>query len=376
MSGTSFTIMAKPVGSLCNMACSYCYYLHADNNSCRALMDDETLETFIRNYIEASPDDAVSFTWHGGEPALAGMAFYRKAIRLQKQYTPQGRTIWNNLQTNGQLLDDAWCRFLKDNHFDVGISIDGTRFVHDTYRKDTAGNGTYDRVRETVLRLKKYGIKADLLCTVTAETAASALAVYKALRFLDTGWMQFIPIVRRIDGKVTEDSVTPEAYGRFLKTVFREWSRNDLGKVNVQLFAETALGLAGKGPNVCFLAETCGNVPVVESDGSVYSYDHFVDQPHRLGHVKDLALLVHSEEQTAFGQRKKTTLSGKCRECPYLSLCGGGCPKDRFLPENDEEIYYLCEGMRMYFDAAVPVLTKAMELSRKQYTPAQIMKQL
>ncbi len=367
----SFTVMVKPVGSLCNMACGYCYYLNCDNNHCHSLMRYDTLETFIKSYVNACPDDEITFTWHGGEPTLTGIEFYRKAIELQKRYVPKGKTVWNNLQTNGLLLDDAWCRFLKEHRFSVGISIDGTRFVHDIYRLDHAGIGTYDRVKEAVLRLKKHGILPDLLCTVTPETAENAKAVYQALRSLDTGWMQFIPIVRYEQNQMTSDSVTSKAYGKFLKTVYKEWVKHDLGKVNVQIFAETAAGLAGKGPNVCWMKETCGNVLVVEEDGSVYSCDHYVDRYHRLGEVKDIETLVYSDTQKIFGERKRETLYDTCMACSYLSLCGGGCPKDR-----NSGIYELCEGMRMYFETAVPTLKKAMELSSKKYTPAKIMKML
>ena len=377
---TAFTIMAKPVGSLCNMRCSYCYYLAADNGDAPMHMDDEVLETYIRSYMEEAEGDVISFTWHGGEPTLAGLDFYRKAVELQKKYLPSGREVWNNIQTNALLLDEEWCRFLKENRFDIGVSIDGTRFLHDLYRKDAAGNKTYEKIAKNLAALKKYGVRADLLCTVTSDTAKSPKAVYQTLRALDTGWIQFIPIVRRIGGEVTEDSVTPEGYGKFLKGVFREWAAHDMGKVNVQLFSETALVLAGGKPNVCWLAETCGNVLVVERDGGIYSCDHFVDRHHLVGnimtdHFKDV---LESETQKQFGRRKKDALTSQCRACPYLNICGGCCPKDRFALSNEGEPgqYYLCPGLLQYFDYAVPLLKKAMELSAKGYSSSAIMKQL
>ncbi len=377
-----FVTMAKPVGSLCNMSCSYCYYLKADSSQDPSVyrMKDTVLETYIRTYLEHCDQSTVSFTWHGGEPTLAGLDFFEKAVSLQKKYLPQGKSCWNSLQTNGILIDEKWCAFLKKNRFDVGVSIDGTRYIHDLHRNDNAGDDTYRKAENAVKLLKRHGIEPDLLCTVTSDTAENARAVYTALRKLDTGWIQFIPIVRRdLNGNVTEDSVKPEQYGRFLKEIFREWITHDLGKLNVQIFAETSLELAGKPSNVCWFAETCGNVLVVEKDGSVYSCDHFVNRDHRLGNLneEDICALADSERQRAFGNAKKDTLSKQCRECEWLSLCHGCCPKDRFLINEDgEKQYYLCEGLRMYFAYAVPLLKKAMELSRQGKTQAYIMSAL
>lgn len=375
---SDFVVMAKPVGSLCNMQCDYCYYLNADNGSAPPHMSDEILETYIRSYMNAVSGKVISFTWHGGEPTLAGLDFFKKAVSLQKKYLPAGKECWNNLQTNGLYLDDAWCRFLKENRFDVGVSIDGTRFIHDMYRHDTGGKPTYQRVADTVMRLKKHGIMPDLLCTVTSDTAANGKAVYEALRRFNTGWIQFIPIVRRVNGSVTEDSVTPQLYGRFLKDVFRAWASHDMGKTNVQLFAETALVLAGGTPDVCWLAETCGTVLIVERDGNVYSCDHFVDRHHLIGRIPedDLGALAASEVQRSFGNAKKDTLVRQCRECPYLKFCGGGCLKDRFGSADDGEqgLYYLCDGLRQYYDYAVPLLKQSMELSSQSYSSAEIMR--
>ncbi len=377
---TAFTIMAKPVGSLCNMRCSYCYYLEADNGSAPMHMDDDILEKYIRSYMEEADGDVISFTWHGGEPTLAGLDFYRKAVSLQQKYLPAGKECWNNLQTNALNLTPEWCEFLKQNRFDIGVSIDGTRFLHDMYRQDAAGNNTYERIVKNIAMLKKYGIRADLLCTVTSDTARSPKAVYQTLRALDTGWIQFIPIVRRSGGKVTEDSVTPEGYGKFLKGAFREWASHDMGKVNVQLFSETALVLAGSKPNVCWLAETCGNVLVVERDGGIYSCDHFVDRHHLVGNIMTDTFqgILAGEAQKTFGQRKKDALTAQCRECPYLKICGGGCPKDRFALSRDGEAgqYYLCEGLLQYFGYAVPLFQKAMKLSASGASSTAIMKQL
>ncbi len=276
--------MAKPVGSYCNMSCTYCYYLHADNmqDFSTLRMSDEVLETMIRSYLSSLACHAGSITWHGGEPTLAGLDFFAKALEIEKKYLPSGRYCWNAIQTNGLLINDDWCDFLKKNRFDVGLSIDGTKFVHNSYRSDAGGNDTYDQVLKAAERMKKHGILPDLMCTVTSETAQNAKSVYQTLRSMHTGWIQFIPIVRRDQtGNVTADSVTPQLYGKFLKTVFKEWFFHDLGKLNVQLFAETSLALSNQNANVCWLKEKCGDVIVVEKDGSVYSCDHFVDQAHK-----------------------------------------------------------------------------------------------
>lgn len=373
-----FVVMAKPVGSHCNLNCAYCYYLGTDaliGNAPAPRMDDAALEAFIRRYIQDSPGPVVQFTWHGGEPTLAGLDFYQKAVALQKKYLPGGWECWNNLQTNGVLLDDGWCAFLAREHFDVGLSLDGTAALHDRYRRDVAGQGTYDRVFAAAQRLKAHGVKADLLCTVTADAAREPIGVYSALRELDTGWMQFIPIVRwGENGSPTADSVSPEGYGDFLCAVFDLWSRKDVGRTGVQFFTECALVKAGGQASLCWMAPVCGRVPVVERDGGVYSCDHAVDPAHRLGNVSTHSLLslVDSPAQSAFGTRKRETLTKQCLECPYLAMCNGGCPRDRFgLSDAGEEgQYYLCAGLRRFFryaDSRLEILARGL---RSRQTPA------
>ena len=376
-----FSVMVKPVGSACNMRCTYCYYLRKDAISThpeRHRMPEELLETFISQYIAASPGPVVSFVWHGGEPTLAGLDFYRRALELEKKYLPAGWQAWNNLQTNGLLLDDAWCDFLAENRFDVGLSIDGAAFVHDTYRVDPGGEGTFARVRESARRLMKRGIRPDLLCTVTSTSAQDPEAVYQGLRELDTGWMQFIPIRRRDGtGNITADSVTPEEYGDFLCRVFDQWILRDMEKTQVQLFAETASVLSGGQASLCWMAPTCGQVPVVEQDGNVYACDHFVTPENRLGNLEtdDLGALVALPEQQRFGQRKRDALPGKCRACQWLNLCNGACPKDRCSVTEDGEpgLYDLCAGLEMYFSHAVPRLRRVSQLRRQGQSPAAIM---
>lgn len=372
-------VIAKPVGSRCNMNCAYCYYLEKGQYSTskkQTRMSFALLEKLIKQTIEANEGPVVSFVWHGGEPTLAGLDFYKQVVALEKKYLPKGWQVWNNLQTNGLIINDEWCRFLRENRFDVGLSIDGDKLTHDKNRRDKGGNPTYDRIYKAAQKLKSYGIMPDLLCTLNAETVKTPIEVYRALRQLDTGWVQFIPVVvRDEDGNIDDISVTPEGYGDFLCAVFDEWIHNDLGRLDVQLFAETAKVWAGGKVGVCHMAETCGQVLVCEEDGSIYACDHFVDNEHRLGNLmaNNMAKLAHSDGQISFGNAKKDTLTDECKACPYLKACNGGCPKDRF-GENGQ--YYLCKGLKKYFAHADDMLHKVMELSRKGMKPDEIMKNI
>ena len=379
-----FVVMAKPVGSRCNMHCRYCYYLDKGQYSSHARqsrMSFDLLERLIRQTIESNPGPVVSFTWHGGEPTLAGLDFYRRALELERKYLPKGWRAWNNLQTNGLMLNAAWCRFLHEHGFDVGLSIDGSQSVHDQNRRDLGGQGTWSRVSQGIARLKDAGIRPDLLCTVNAASEQAPLEVYQALRDTGSGWIQFIPIVvRRPDGTLAPESVTPEGYGRFLCAVFDAWLYHDLGVLDVQLFAETARIWAGGQASLCWMAPTCGRVLIVEEDGSVYSCDHFVDPEHRLGNLASARLetMADSPAQLDFGRRKQSTLTAQCRACPWLRCCGGGCPKDRFARSDDGEEgqYYLCQGLRMFFEHAHGPMTQVMQWSREGLTPRQIMQRL
>ena len=385
-SAQPFVVMAKPVGSLCNLACSYCYYSYASDSE-RAVkqyrMTDRILERFIRQYIEASPGPVVSFIWHGGEPALAGLEFYRRAVELQKHYLPEGWKCWNNLQTNGTLLDDEWCAFLAEEHFDVGLSIDGVQELHDKYRKNHKGTGSYERAATAVRRLQSYGIQPDLLCTVTSDTAKRPLDVYKALRALNTGWIQFIPIVRRefrtptAHGDVTPDSVSGRMYGEFLCAVFDEWVLHDLGRLDVQLFAETMRVWAGGNAGLCLMAPVCGRALIVERDGDVYSCDHYVVPEYRIGDIETATLgdLADSPAQHRFGEDKRSGLPAQCRTCPWLTVCNGGCPKDRFVRSEDGEpgLNHLCEGLRRFFSYVQPAVNLVNALAKRGQTPEAIM---
>ena len=367
---TPLAVMAKPVGSRCNMRCAYCYYLDKGKYS------ENKKQT--RQTVAASPGPVVSFTWHGGEPTLAGLDFYRKALELEKKYLPKGWEAWNNLQTNGLLLNEGWCRFLKENRFDVGLSIDGSMEVHDLNRRLPNGAGTFERVSASIRRLRETGVEPDLLCTVNGVSQGKPLEVYRALR--DTGciWVQFIPVViRDARGGAAPGSVTPEGYGRFLTAVFDEWVRHDLGVLDVQLFAEMARIMAGGQASLCWMSPTCGHVLIAEEDGAVYSCDHFVDPEHRLGtlHEGSLARMAGGEFQRAFGLGKRETLTEECRACPYLRFCNGGCPKDRFgrSAEGQPGQYWLCPGLKAFFAHAQPVLERVMAMSAQGKTSPEIM---
>ena len=381
---TPLAVMAKPVGSRCNMRCAYCYYLEKgkySENKKQTRMSFALLERLIRQTIAASPGPVVSFTWHGGEPTLAGMDFYKKALELEHKYLPRGWQVWNNLQTNGLLLSESWCRFLKENGFDVGLSIDGPAAVHDENRRLADGTGTFERVRTAIRRLREAGLEPDLLCTVNAVSETQPLGVYRALRETGCGWVQFIPVVIRGGaGGAAERSVSPEGYGRFLTAVFDEWVRHDLGKLDVQLFAETARIMAGGEASLCWMSPVCGHVLIAEEDGAVYSCDHFVDDEHRLGSLRggSLARMADGDFQRAFGLAKRDSLTGECRACPYLRFCNGGCPKDRFGVSADGQPgqYWLCPGLKAFFAHAEPVLEKVMAMSAAGKKPAEIMASL
>ena len=380
----AFTVMAKPAGSLCNLRCTYCYYLETDNgtkNSQQSVMTYEALEQYIKNYIESSPGPVIQFCWHGGEPALAGIGFYTRAVELQKKHLPAGWECWNNLQTNGTLLDDEWCEFLKANSFDVGISIDGYKALHDTFRKDAGGQPTFDKVSAAIKRLQAHGIQPDLLCTVTEAVVQNPLEVYNTLRAFGTRWIQFIPIVVQDEnGGVTPDSVNGKTYGDFLCKIFNQWAYNDLGKVDIQMFAEAAIVSAGGDANLCWLAPECGRVLIVEMDGHVYSCDHFVASEYKIGNIADTSLseLVDLPVQKAFGKGKRDNLPSNCLECPWLKLCNGGCPKDRFILSRDNQynLNYLCDGLSAFFSHAHKTLKKLMELKTLGLTPTNIMAEL
>lgn len=390
-----FHVMTKPIGSRCNLDCSYCFYLekeklYTDAGGMR--MKPEVLETYVRDYIAAQPGPMVSFAWQGGEPTLLGVDFFRTAVALQAKYA-QGKTIENAFQTNGVLLDDEWGEFLATNRFLVGISIDGPAHLHDAYRIDKGGQPTFDRVMAGLGVLKKHKIEFNTLTTVHRKNSRHALEVYQFLRKIGSGYLQFIPIVERnaastdnglwlapppdhedaiaLDTQVTEWSVRPSEYGQFLVTIFDEWIQHDVGKVFVQQFDAALANWSGQPAGVCIFSENCGRALAVEHNGDLYSCDHYVYPRYKLGNLMNttLASLVDSPEQQAFGLAKSATLPRYCRECPVRFACHGECPKHRFLktPAGEPGLNYLCAGYKEFFthiDAPMKTMAALLNMRR------------
>jgi len=370
-SAEPFVVMSKPIGPICNLDCGYCYYLgktalFPPGEHFR--MSPQVLESYISSFIAASPGPLVHFGWHGGEPTLAGIEFYRRVVELQDRYLPAGWRCLNNIQTNGTLLDARWCSFLAENHFAVGLSIDGPASLHNASRPDRRGRPTHDRAMRGLGLLRAAGIEPDVLCTLNALTAAHPTEVYRFFVDQKVQWLQFLPVVEKAPGGVSERSVTPEALGEFLCTIFDEWVRHDIEHIGVQNFLECLLVVTGKPANLCVMSRTCGRVLAMEHDGSVYSCDHYVDPAHRLGEVTSdgLAAFVDSPAQIAFGETKHDSLPACCRECPVGFLCHGGCPKDRFTitAAGEAGLNYLCAGYRRFYGHVLPYLRRMATLAR------------
>lgn len=378
-----FSIMTKPIGPRCNIDCKYCYYLEKEKlypDEKKFRMSDEVLERYIRETIEAAQMAAmpeVSFAWQGGEPTLLGLDYFCKIVSLQHKYAPQGLPIYNALQTNGMLLDDSWGLFLAEHGFLTGLSIDGPKAVHDRYRVDRAGRPTFDAVMRGLDVLQRNGVAHNALTTVHRANGTKGKAIYRFLKGLGLEHIQFIPIVERKGQNglaaapqietssphgVTDWSVAPRAYGKFLNDVFDLWYKTDVGQIFVQFF-DVQLGLwAGRPAGLCVFAETCGNALALEHDGSLYACDHYVYPEYKLGSIAETPLreMLWSPGQQAFGQAKKTTLTAQCNACAFRFACNGGCPKQRFATAKDGEAghNYFCESYMMFFKHAGARLQK------------------
>ncbi len=377
----AFQVVAKPRGAVCNLSCAYCYYLPKERlyPGSSSRMSDQLLESFVRQTVEAHRAPEVTFTWQGGEPTLMGLDFFRRAVRLQRTHRRPGTTIHNALQTNATLLTDEWCRFLRENGFLVGVSLDGPRSCHDPYRVDRGGAPTFDRVMRGVELLREHGVEFNVLACVHAANAARGPEVYRFLRDeVRAPMVQLIPVVERDDaGGVTERSVTGKQYGDFLVAVFDEWVRRDVGRFFVQLF-DVALGVwLGQPSTLCVFAETCGDALALEHTGDLYSCDHFVEPRHRLGSIArtPLAELVGSPAQRRFGLDKRDRLPRYCRQCEVRFACNGGCPKDRFLltPDGETGLNSLCEGLKAFFTHVDRPMRVMADLLRQRRSPAEVM---
>jgi len=369
--------MTKPIGPRCNINCEYCYYLEKEKmfpDEKKFRMSDDVLDSYIRQMIETSAEAGraeVNFAWQGGEPTMLGVDYFRRIVALQKKYAPERVRVTNALQTNGTLLDDNWGEFLRDNDFLVGISLDGPRNVHDRYRVDRAGRPTFDAVMRGLGILQHHQVEYNVLTAVHRANSGKGKEVYRFLKGLGIGFIQFIPVVERSDGiglagapqvnmdaesRVTPWSVSPRAYGKFLCDVFDAWFRRDIGKVFVQFF-DVQLGLWLGGPSsLCIFAETCGNALALEHDGSLYSCDHYVYPEYCLGSVTQTPLreMLWSAQQEEFGREKLGGLTAQCQACSFRFACNGGCPKHRFARSRDGDPghNYLCESYTSFFNHA------------------------
>lgn len=391
-------VMLKPAGAHCNLACKYCYYLEKNKlypTAQRHLMSDEMLEQFTREYIEAQTMNQVLFTWHGGEPLLRSIDFYRKALSLQQKYAG-GRRIDNVIQTNGTLLTDEWCEFFAQNHWLVGISIDGPQPDHDHYRLTAAGKPSWQKVMQGIKLLKKHGVEWNAMAVVNAYNANHPLEFYRFFKENGCQFLQFTPIVERLtrheDGRtlasladkdeisLSEASVAPEQWGYFLSAIFDEWVRKDVGKIFVEIFDCTLANWMGGSPGICAYSKECGHAGVMEHNGDVYSCDHFVFPEYKLGNIRDHSLIdmLYGEQQQEFSRLKHSSLPRQCKECDMEFACHGECPKNRFMKDKygDSGLNYLCPGYYHYYQHVAPYMDYMKQELMSQRPPSNIMKVL
>ncbi len=394
---SAFQIMLKPVGPICNLDCTYCYYLEKTKlypEKGKFRLEEDLLEIFIKDYIESQDLPVVTFVWQGGEPAMLGIDYFRKAVELQKKYAGKKR-IDNCLQTNATLFDDEFCKFLNENNFLVGVSIDGPRELHDHYRVDKQGNPTWNKVMAGIELLKKHRVEFNTLSTVSKLNSQYPLEVYRFLKDIGSTFMQFLPIVERIaknvdnselglvhqhyegEAQLTEWSISPGQYGEFLKNIFDEWVRYDVGRYYVQLFDVTLANWFGADPGLCVFSEKCGTGAVMEHNGDVYSCDHYVYEDHYLGNISKISLsnMMALPKQSIFGQDKRGKLPASCYACEYLFACHGGCPKNRFLETSQGEkgLNYLCKGYKMFFEHSKPYMKYMVNELKAEKPPANVM---
>ncbi len=396
----SFSVMVKTAGPVCNLDCDYCYYLEKDAlypgkkfNLSSFRMNEEVLEKFIRDFITSQPQQTIEFVWHGGEPTLLGIEYFRKAITLQKKYAEE-KEILNSFQTNGTLITDEWAEFLAENHFLCGLSIDGPKKFHDNHRRFPNGQGSWEKVVECARLFRKHGVEFNTMSVVNASNSKEPATVYEFLKSIGSRFMQFTPIAERIaldpanplsivDNRynkataVMEENVSATDWGNFLCRIFDIWVKNDVGTYFVNYFDNTLAAYAGQHPSLCSMAPYCGCSLAVEHNGDVYTCDHFVFEDYKLGNIfeKNIAEMAKSDQQLFFEQRKQDTLSRQCRNCPFIKACGGDCPKNRFVKNEDgESVSCLCEGFRMFFNHTRKHFEFMANELRHQRPPANVMK--
>ncbi len=388
----SFMTMLKPAGSSCNMDCTYCYYLDKaiQYGGKNAVMDDDLLEIYVRQYIEANEVDTVQFNWHGGEPLLLGKEFYRKALSLQKKYA-DGKRIENTIQTNGTLVDKEWCELFVSGHFLVGISLDGPQDIHDAFRKSRSGNPSFSKVMEAISMFRSAGVEFNTLSVVSSLCEKRGGEIYRFFRDkVKSRYMQFLPAVEHVVDRPdfhrpvivspeTEGaypapwSVSSAGYGKFLCDVFDEWVIRDVGHTYVQMFDATLAQWCGVQPGVCSMCETCGDALVVERNGDVYSCDHFVYPEYLLGNIRENTLeeIYASRRRLEFGLAKRNTLPSECLKCRFYFACRGECPKHRFATgEDGGRKNVLCDGLYAYFNHVEPYMDYMKALLLRKQSPS------
>lgn len=387
-------VLAKPVGASCNLRCKYCYYLeksHLYRNAPARVMSDELLERFVQEYIQAQTMSQVLFTWHGGEPLMRPLSFYRKAVALQERYA-FGRQIDNTIQTNGTLLTDEWCEFFKEHNWLVGISIDGPQEFHDEYRRTASDKPSWQKVMRGIRLLRKHGVEWNAMAVVNDFNAGYPLEFYHFFKEMGAKYIQFAPVVERMaahsDGRhlatlvdqecpVADFSVSPAQWGDFLCAIFDEWVRHDVGQTYVEIFDCTLANWVGERPGICVYAKECGHAGVMEFNGDVYSCDHFVFPEYKLGNIRDRTLveMLYGEQQRQFSCIKHATLPKQCKECEWEFACHGECPKNRFVNDRygNPGLNYLCSGYRHFYEHVAPYMDFMKKEFMNQRPPANVM---
>lgn len=379
----AFSVMLKPAGPSCNLACTYCYYLKTKSifpEEKNFRMSEELLENFTRQFIETNPSPVVTFTWQGGEPTLMGLDFYKNAIAFQKIYA-RGKKIENSFQTNGTRLNDDWCKFFIDNNILVGISIDGEEHNHDHFRKTNTGGPSFRSTMKGIELLHKHKVQFNTLSCVNSYNAQFASETYKFLKRVGSGFIQFLPVAERdSNGKATEWSVGSKEFGKFLITIFDEWVRHDVSSYYVQIFDATLANYIGELPGLCVFSETCGDALAMEHNGDLFSCDHFVFPEYLLGNIiaEPMADLARSQRQFDFGIQKRNSLPQYCLKCDVRYACHGECPKHRFAltPDGKPGLNYLCEGYRDFFHHVEPYMDYMAKELRNKRPPANVMQWL
>jgi uncharacterized protein len=371
-----FQVFVKPTGSICNLGCHYCYYLKKEDlypGGESFCMPDIILEEYIVQHIEASTDPVIRFSWHGGEPTILGLDYFRRIVALQSKHQPPDQRIANGMQTNGTLLDEDWCQFLADEGFFVGLSLDGPQEMHDRYRLTKGGKPTFDQTIQGYELLRKHKVYTDILCVVNTDNVRYPSEVYRFFRQIKADYVSFLPIVDpqpETRSGVSALTVPADAWGDFLCIIFDEWVSQDIGQIKIQIFEEAARTAFGQKHSLCIFRPICGDIPVVEHNGDFYSCDHFVDKKHHLGNIIETPLveLLGSQAQRAFGKAKLDSLPRYCRECGIRAMCNGECPKNRFIrtPDGEEGLNYLCSGYKRFFSRCKPFIKQVAAEWKRQ----------